>query len=217
MSGTEAENKSQMPQFIQAMYGTMLGVSFYKSNFFEKYKIDIDNGGFPIDKPVTFYLLLFCFTLLIAAHDWFYFHKNYDKQDKFWPYIPQVFSLFFLSQMFVVASNEKPYIEWFVYGFFYTIVNIVNKHAITNTIKTWRKYIMHILLIFIGGAVIYRNKDFDPCIWNGVNIVIWVFVCFIWWVDESPEPKNKFFKTIHKEGKNIFVDPPPKKTDNAIV
>ena len=189
MCETEAENKSQMPQFIQAMYGTMLGVSFYRSNFFDKYKIDFKNGGFPIDQPVTFYLLLFCFTLLIAAHDWYYFHKNYEKPDKFWPYIPQMFSLFFLSQMFVVASNEKPYVEWFVYGLLYTITNIINKHVITKTPKKWWKYIMHILLIVIGFFVIYQ-KDFDPWLWNGVNFVIATIICIIWWVESSLKPEE---------------------------
>lgn len=194
MCEIEAENKSQMPQFIQAMYGTMLGVSFYKSNFFEKYKIDLSNWkqGIPYDKPETFYLGLFCFTLLIAAHDWFYFHKNYVKKDKFWPYIPQMFSLFFLSQMFVVASNEKPYVEWFVYGLFYTITNIINKYVITNTPKKRWKYLTHILLIAIGFFVIYLNKDFDPLLWNGVNFAIATIICILWWIEGSQKSeKNK--------------------------
>ena len=178
---SDKDNNSQMPQFIQALFGTILGVSFYKSQFFEEYKIDLGNFYKLYDKPETFYFLLFSFTLLIAAHDWFSFHKKSILKDNFWNYVPQIFSLFFLSQMLIVASSNKPYSEWFIYGFFYTGFNILNSIGLIAKVNWW-KYFIHIFLIMIGVLVTY-NSNFSFITWNVMGFCVIFTVCLVWWIE----------------------------------
>lgn len=159
-----AEMKSEMPLFIQGMYATVLGVSFYKIALqdadawkpvenLDELKFFIFNFGSFISSVSVFKFILFGFTLLILAHDWYTYHieKKEKSKENYWRYLPQVFSLFFLAQMF--ASIEILNLKfWYIFAFGYTIANIFNM-LVTYPKKYWRnkmiKYIIHIITTIV--------------------------------------------------------------------
>ncbi len=84
-----------MPNFMQAMYGTVIGVGSLEYVFSVS---DTSNS--------VFRFLFFAFTIVIIAHDWYVYHKLERKSDeKFWPYTLQIGSLFFLAQMMYAAKS----------------------------------------------------------------------------------------------------------------
>lgn len=122
--------RSEMPSFIQAMYGTILGLSFYKQLvstdkdlvFVNSWKEAI--AVFKLQQVQGF--ILFMFTLVITAYDWFSYHKTLrrgGRNEKFIRHLPHICSLFFLSQMFVATENLKLQ-YWFAFAFWYTLSNI---------------------------------------------------------------------------------------------
>lgn len=128
-----APQSPMMPNFIQAMYGTVIGVGSLEYVFDAKVLTDS-----------IFQFMFFDFSILIIAHDWYVFHKLERKSDeKFWPYTFQVGSLFFLAQMMYAAKGMKlppvgelsfidrfksvAMLQWYVYGLAYTFFNYISK------------------------------------------------------------------------------------------
>ncbi len=160
-----------MPLFIQGMYATVLGVSFYKialiqsdiwkpvqnvSEFFAFFKPQIIWAFF--QSEYCFRFLLFASMLLILAHDWFSYHleKRTDEDKNYWYYAPQLFSLFFLAQMFG-AIEVLNFQYWYVFAFWYTISNIVNIGVIYSPNDRPHKikiYAIHTAITGIGFFIV---------------------------------------------------------------
>lgn len=207
-------NKSfdhQMNVFIQNMYGVILGVSFYQAfnttnsvikdaahvtpyNWYQAYKdifIPI-NGTFENNCIILFKVLLFATTLLIAAHDWFSYHKyeyrsNLGK-NKFAFYVPQIASLFFISQMFIASSNVN-FKYWFGFAIWYTVCNIINWMISHESIKSltikpygWI-YLVHILITVAG--FIFIPSHFIFWIYLLALVITLAFVIYLWSVMEN--------------------------------
>lgn len=192
--------KGKMPEFIQAMYGTVLGLSFYK--FFDKGGPDaakvLDQAKnlfkWPPDENTLFNLLFFVFTLIIAAHDWFSYHNRKEvHKDGFWWYVPQILSLFCLSQMFTTTTPESMR-YWFAWGFFYTVFNslsLISIHYNRNRLLVYgATYIVHfgITILFWNllaqGRIAGENKilkeDHWYALWITGSTVLLIWILLSW-------------------------------------
>lgn len=142
MSGTaNAEPKhGQMTGFIHAFYGTMMGVSFFKFSTDRTKKLIIDYqtcaAGAFWNSESFHAIVIFLGTFLITAHDWYSYNK-YDRTSEtnkgrpFVVYLPQIFALLALTQMYV--SAEYVYFpNWYLFGCIYVFLNIINS-VIGNT------------------------------------------------------------------------------------
>ncbi len=184
--------KSEMPLFIQAMYGTILSVSFYRivlpTSGDMQFALSFREILKLLESVALFKLLLFGFTLLIASHDWFSYHreKSIDKdENKFWEYLPQIFGLFFMSQMFVSVEFLKLN-YWFAFGFWYTVCNvihlIIHKKSSDESVAVrkfkWRKYIVH-LLVSIAGYLIFNYHILENRYLVFLCVIAIVVICWI--------------------------------------
>ncbi|MBL7744914.1 MAG: hypothetical protein JNN00_15680 [Chitinophagaceae bacterium] len=152
--------KGQMPAFIQAIYGTVLGVSSF--NFYLRIKdhtsLHTDFWDGLSSGPVLFDFFFFIMTLLIIAHDWFSYHDNEpDPGRNYYYYIGDVLALFFVAQMFAVANYEGIR-YWYLFGLGYTLCNIGNfiRDWSNGKIKDkliWKKggaYLVHIAVVILS-------------------------------------------------------------------
>lgn len=142
--------KSEMPAFIQGMYATVLGVSFYKA--FEKESVWLPaqtkeeaiaffGGGLWREYGTSVHfmaLAFFMLTLTIFAHDWYRYHKDKAHTDSFWRYLPQVFAIFFLAQM-LIAIERHNLKYWFGFAMLYSLCNISNAIWMYDKRIMWRR------------------------------------------------------------------------------
>lgn len=139
-----------------------------------------------IKLPESFKLILFIFTLLIIAHDWLSYNQN-KKTENFWLTIPQILSLFFLSQMFLsIESNGLQ--NWYAFAFFYSLTNIViylmnnGKYALFKKINGFYliKYLIHLVLCI---SFFFTNNSYSPRFY--IVLAPTVVMIFALWIYES--------------------------------
>lgn len=191
-----------MPVFIQTMYGAVLGVNFYQIITEKTERLVPSLGAFLnfYRSESVFQFLLFSFTLLIVAHDWFSYNEEGGADEKntvgnYWGYVPQIFSLFFISQMFV-ATKFVNFQCWYLFAFWYTICNIMNGAlqymakreinklpALVSSLKrtmkdNGKRYIFHGAITISGYVIttLYQNIIlFDLLLIVTAAIVIWLW------------------------------------------
>jgi hypothetical protein len=185
MSDGQKPIKGEMPVFMQALYGTVIGISFLKT--FEGADTSVYWFSWKTISSFIFgrefyNFFLFAITLLIAAHDWYSYHNNKKIiTDKFWHHVPQIFSLFFLAQMFLAATagNSK---YWYGHAFFYTMCNIINLYMPNdNRAKKNYKWIypIHISLTLLGLCFFSNNFSYH---WSHFAFiaVTFIMVSILW-------------------------------------
>lgn len=183
-------NKTKMPELVQVLYGTVAAVNFY--NIFSTSadtvnSLNEDSVLFFTTAADFFRLFLFMFTLLILIHDWYAYYLN-DQKRSFFAYIPQAFSLFFLSQMFICANtNHLKY--WYAFGLWYTVSNICNslfKRDCDKEYYCWLifVYTIHVVMAIAGFCLATNNKPFDPAnyVWLVITTVV---VVLLWWAGDK--------------------------------
>jgi large-conductance mechanosensitive channel len=175
MSIPKNRDLGNMHLFIQGMYGVILGVAFYKffeannniikppsilsttesMNFWETMLSPTINAVTKNEGIVAFKVVFFVITFLIIAHNWFSYHKHEyrktEQQHRFGYYLPEIFALFFLSQMLVCTSNSNLK-DWFGFGLLYTFCNITNAILFKNEGIMFKviTYALHIGICIAG-------------------------------------------------------------------
>jgi hypothetical protein len=199
---------ADMPLFIQAMYGVVIGASSLKLE--ETFR---DFNFF----PGIFKFLFFGLTLLIAAHDWFTYHKVKRKKTDhpFWSYMPQVGSLFFLAQMLLSATRVEM-AEWFAFGLFYTFFNWINLYQIDDEAIDRKGYIrdywIHAGICVVGVCAFTLYKPSEIGLWHYGTIAIVAFIVILIWQSrekkENGSPKTIFTGviTIEESGETIAIE-----------
>lgn len=189
-----------MHGFIQAMYGTVLGVNFYK--------IATENDtDYLFSLPQIFYAALFCCTIIIVAHDWFHYHRiepGENEKRSFWYYTPQIFSLFFLAEMFSSINDQKPQ-YWYGFSLGYTVFNIVN-FLVSKRKRDYLSIIKYVTHINIGIAGIVFFGWIFPQQVSWEHFVALAFtmlvVVFIWYFET---PKSNTNNVIQGEESQILI------------
>lgn len=174
--------------------------------------------------------------MFIVAHDWYIYHSVPVKRpEKFWYYSLQIGSMFFLSQMVIVAADisigygtidwwrsvkdgsqvlgfrkgdlqlqpeikgkgfwsllKIPVVQWYIFGFFYTICNFFNLLFLSQPKKlstaSVSHYIVH-LAICLGAFWVLYQYDFSnkACFWILIGTIAIVVV--LWqrreWITNS--------------------------------
>ncbi len=160
-----SKDKSEMPLFIQGMYATVLGVSFYRIALQDKdnwilarswtevcsFFFSPTLGLFLISESF-FRFLIFAFMVLIVAHDWYSYHsekRQTEAQRSFWYYSPQILALVFIAQMFgaIEVLNLK---YWYIFGFWYTICNTISISVNHEKNKGYLWYGVHAFVALVG-------------------------------------------------------------------
>lgn len=188
--------KTEMHTFIQMLYSVVIAVSFYQAAITVDghlaFTTDFKAFWESIPKEQAFRGLLFVFTYIIAAHDWFSYHRSKDEdKDNFWAYIPQIFSLLFLSQMFV-AANGAHFQEWYMFGFWYTVSNVGGafvfnrKRALRSTYIV--KYISHFIVAIVGFILTANNYPATNNYFFYLVITI-IIVLILWFFDDRKNRK----------------------------
>lgn len=182
--------KEKMPVIIQAVYGTVIGLSFFQLAL----KIPAGPGmissastltGF-LTSPSFFRLLFLVLSILLVAQEWAAQERaTKAKHPLYWHYIPQLLALFCLSQTF--ASLEMLDLKyWYANALGYTMCNVFsfflsNKeaHKTTNLLQ-YLRYLIQIFLLEIFFFII--PPDF---IWPFQLIAFLVttyVLVFTWWL-----------------------------------
>lgn len=182
--------KEKMPVFIQAMYGTVIGLSFFQLALKTPADLDIISSGSTLSAFLTslsfFRLLFLILTLLLIAQEWV--KQEQSKKTKalsYWHYIPQFLALFCLSQMFAALETlQLKY--WYANALGYTLCNVFsfflsNKetHQTTNTLQ-YLRYLIQVFLLEIFFFIIPSGF-----IWPFYLIAFLVtsyILVFIWWL-----------------------------------
>jgi hypothetical protein len=187
------ENNSKMLELMEVLYGTVAAVSFYNIYTSETKTPLAHNLWLFADAPVNFKLLLFLFTLIILAHDWYYYHsKVVDK--KFIHYVPQILSLYFLSQMFVCATNGF-LSSWYSFGFWYTISGILRLllGLREGKNKVWYFFESGVHLVVAASGAYFLNNTYTdtPCKnWLGLFLTMMIVVG-LWLIEHYEIDKKK--------------------------
>lgn len=189
--------KPAVKSFIEIMYGTVSGVSFFYvfgSDSFRDALCRIENSRdvieFFSDGKLRFTILLFLFTLVILAHDWVsYAKKTRDDKISFVSELPQLLALFFIAQMFAAASNTH-LVLWYFYALGYTVANILSfvSQLIMGSLNRLGQvvfwlvaYMIHLSVSYCGFRNTYAGYASSPSTqWTylgatfGIVVAIWV-------------------------------------------
>jgi hypothetical protein len=198
--------KSEMHAFIQVLYSVVIAVSFYQ--------VLPDMKGHLVFIPPSewleflktregFKFLLFLFTYIIAAHDWFSYHRNKQIQnDIFMAYVPQILALLFLSQMFVSATQVH-FQAWYIFGFWYTVTNIINwifyrwnTYKFSVLIKNWPHTLKYGLHLLIGATGFFYISNGDPSNGDFLALIGTIVVVICLWLIKDIE-YSKTGVTLH--------------------
>jgi hypothetical protein len=182
--------KEKMPVFIQAMYGTVIGLSFFQLALKTPVELNITGSGYPLTdfltSPSFFRLLFLTLTILMVAQEWVAQEQTKKaKRPLYWHYIPQFLALFCLSQMFAALETlQLKY--WYANALGYTLCNVLgfflsNKeaHKTTNVLQ-YLRYLIQVFLLEIFFFII--PADF---IWpfHLIAFLVSAYVLvFIWWL-----------------------------------
>ncbi|NQX42859.1 hypothetical protein SAMN05421820_113109 [Pedobacter steynii] len=182
--------KEKMPVFIQAMYGTVIGLSFFQLALKTPAELDMIGSGHILTNFLTsssfFRLLFLILTILMVAQEWVAQEQTKKaKRPLYWHYIPQFLALFCLSQMFAALETlQLKY--WYANALGYTLCNVLgfflsNKeaHKTTNTLQ-YLRYLIQVFLLEIFFFII--PADF---IWpfHLIAFLVSAYVLvFIWWL-----------------------------------
>ena len=176
-----------MHLFIETLYSVIIAVGFYHLGDKVSGKINISFLWTNFFSPESFKIFLFLCTYIIAAHDWFSFHRVTEERDKFTSYIFQIAAMFFLSQMVVSASAGTLQL-WYIYGLGYVLASVMDSIFINhNFSQYWLKYVIH-LTMTIGGAVAFSN-DYDVANFKWVFFTM-LLVMAIWIQDACCEKRR---------------------------
>jgi|GEM_PF-5542144 len=198
-----------MPEFIAVLYGTVLGVSFFKASerlfgstgIFAKVRVaylkehnnqEPDILDMLFNREVFFDFFFFLVTILIVAHDWWAYHSSFqdNKRKSFVSYIPQMIGLIFIAQMFN-TSNKEFIRYWYIFGFLYTVCNIFNYLVDMEVLKKgfWSRvgdypargsaYIVHIGIIFAFYCFAPKKPDTLTCFFW---VIVTIVPVAIFWV-----------------------------------
>jgi hypothetical protein len=182
--------KEKMPVFIQAMYGTVIGLSFFQLALKTPVQLDIISSAANLSNFLTstsfFRLLFLVLTILMVAQEWVAQEQtNKSKCLYYWHYIPQFLALFCLSQMFAALETlQLKY--WYANALGYTLCNVFcfflsNKEAHkTTNILQYLRYLIQVFLLEIFFFII--PADF---IWpfHLIAFLVTAYVLvFIWWL-----------------------------------
>lgn len=187
----------KMGSLIELVYGASLGVSSF--NFFQKIN-ETQSKISTWEKDILYNIILFdslffLFTFLIIAHDWYTHHISDFKSEKsFYYYIFDIFSIFFIAQMFA-SANHKNIIFWYWFGMAYAICNfgnfflkfILNKSEINFSIEL-ATLLIH-LLICCGGIFLieYNQTTYKHAlsIYFGYFFLTAFTVFYLWIINEN--------------------------------
>lgn len=180
--------KGKMQAFMQALYGTVLALAFYKINiptgsshigFFDVASLTAWKRQ--LDNPETFKAILFIFTVTILAHDWYTFHRDEKKYEveHFWRFAPPIASLLSMSQMFVAVDQGK-FQLFFIFGFLYTVANIVDSLLPPRALKSFKwKYLLHLLICCV--AIYFVSNDYQTYYyWFALASIAGVYLMWIY-------------------------------------
>ena len=182
--------KEKMPVFIQAMYGTVIGLSFFQLALKTPVQPDIISSAATLSNFLTstsfFRLLFLVLTILMVVQEWVAQEQTKkSKRPYYWHYIPQFLALFCLSQMFAALETlQLKY--WYANALGYTLCNVFgfflsNKetHKTTNILQ-YLRYLIQVFLLEIFFFII--PADF---IWpfHLIAFLVTAYVLvFIWWL-----------------------------------
>lgn len=182
--------KEKMPVFIQAMYGTVIGLSFFQLALKTPVQPDIISSAATLTNFLTstsfFRLLFLVLTVLLVAQEWV--AQEQTKKSKrllYWHYIPQFLALFCLSQMFTALETlQLKY--WYANALGYTLCNVFgfflrNKetHKTTNILQ-YLRYLIQVFLLEIFFFMI--PPDFIWPFYLIAFLVTAYVLVFIWWL-----------------------------------
>ncbi|MBL7725504.1 MAG: hypothetical protein JNK27_15255 [Chitinophagaceae bacterium] len=190
--------KGRMPEFIAVLYGTVLGVSFFKASerlfgstgilakvrdayLLEHNKQEPGIFNMLINREVLFDFFFFLVTILIVAHDWWAYHSSFqdNKKKPFVSYIPQMIGLIFIAQMFNTSTKELIR-YWYAFGLLYTACNIFNYLV---DMKAFKK------------GFLSRVGDY-PARGSAYIVHIGIIAAFIYLAPEKPDTLTCFFWVI---------------------
>lgn len=182
--------KEKMPVFIQAMYGTVIGLSFFQLALKTPAEPDIISTASTLTHFLTstsfFRFLFLVMTILMVAQEWVaQEHTKKAKSPPYWHYIPQFLALFCLSQMFAALETlQLKY--WYANALGYTLCNVFGfflsnrePHKTTNILQ-YLRYLIQVFLLEIFFFII--PADF---IWpfHLIAFLVTVYILvFIWWL-----------------------------------
>lgn len=182
--------KDEMPVFIQAMYGTVVGLSFYHLAIRDAETLSTIRSSQDLIDFLTsvpfFKFLFFSATLLITAQDLAGFHSSSTKRPSaYWHYIPQILALLCLSQMFraVDIMNIR---QWYGFAFGHTLTSLtgflfLNKKE--SRTRTAFQYLRYLIQLFI--AEIFFFTLTPAFVWHyyliAIMVTLYVLV-FTWWL-----------------------------------
>lgn len=172
------ENK--MDDFIQALYGVVIGVGSMEV-------IWKQTSPAPIS---AFQVMFSLFTLIIGAHDWhaYFLERGSRRYTNFLSFVPPIGALFFLGQM-VGASTKVDLVRWYLSGLGYTLFNILGMFSYlgkrTRVGMRALTYLIHLLLCAIilqyffnsGLVMATKESDFGETKWwlfgiTGLTVVV---------------------------------------------
>ena len=182
--------KDDIPVFIQAMYGTIAGISFYKIAVPQPGPLRLVETWDELTTFLTsapfFRFLFFALTLLVIAQD---LRSKYQLKENthtsYWHYLPQMLAIFCLSQMFVaVETLSLKY--WYAYLFGHTICQAVSfslQHKRTNKTKTAVQYLRFLINLFLAEILFFTIPFafFWPTYLLALVVSTYILV-FSWWL-----------------------------------
>lgn len=130
--------------FIDVLYGIAIGTGFI---------------AFP-KNPLTDMTssLVFLFTLLISAHDWYEYHTNekYGEGKMLFYFVIQIFIVLMLNQMFIHASDTT-ITAWLSYYVIFVSLNVIWNFFLMY--ENHRSYVISNVLMIAICVVIILNID----------------------------------------------------------
>jgi hypothetical protein len=175
----------QLPQLIQGMYGAVLGLSIIK--IFDNLPAgDIDKKiAFFVKSDTLFQLFFSLFTLAIAAHDWYSFHRAHDNKSRtFLNYLFQIFTIFCIGQMFAF-SNFSDFFFWYLFALIYVSLNFFRPRIYEKN-RSFKYIYIHFAIAFCG-AVVGWFTYFDNT-WKLIYLVVTaIVVCRIWFINDKKQ------------------------------
>jgi hypothetical protein len=200
----------QLPQLIQGMYGAVLGVSIIRIS--DKL-LDGDINGKIVDftKGETLFQLFFSlFTLAIATHDWYSFHRAHDNKFRTFPnYLIQIFTIFCIGQMFIYA-NLNGFFFWYLFGFVYAVLNFIRLRIFEKK-RPYQYIFIHFLIASSGTAVGFFTGSHSML--KLIYLLITIFVVCVIWYKNDKKQNVEFNKVgefeistpISKDGTKLYT------------
>lgn len=181
--------KEKIPVFIQVLYGTVLGLSFFRLAFNTRGNLRVVASTEEMITFLTsadfFKFLFFILTILILAHDWSSQKKYVKSHSDYWQHIPQILALFCLAQMFVSLEtfNLK---YWYAAFCGYTLSALLNfflKHKGNSPAENAIHCLRFLIQLFLAEIFFFViPSDF---IWSyyliALSVTAYILV-FIWWL-----------------------------------